>query len=256
VNRKNNYYSYTAHEVALYDEWFSDVGRDEIEFYAYFLEQLPGAALEIGCGTGRLLIPLIKRGFIVDGLDNSSSMLERCKEKAVCESLSITLYEQSMQSLALQKRYATIYVPSCSYMLITQIHDAEETLRRFYEQLQTGGQLLLSFFLPFSAQISPGVWQLRHERMRDCDAVRMIASCAVTYQPFEQIMKEVYRYEVYKEGTLSRAYLTTRFMRWYSYRELVMMLQEAGFTKIICYGDYSFEKAADYHETYIIHAYR
>lgn len=43
----------------------------------------PGGArvLEPMCGSGRFLVPLIKRGFKVDGADPSAPMLERCREK-------------------------------------------------------------------------------------------------------------------------------------------------------------------------------
>ena len=73
----------------LYDALF---GHDDgIEFYMALAAQHPGPVLELGAGTGRIAIPLAKRGFSVTAVELSHTMLETGKEKAEEEGVTIGL---------------------------------------------------------------------------------------------------------------------------------------------------------------------
>ncbi len=61
--------------------------------------------LDIGCGTGRHLIELTKRGYKVTGIDLSESMLNRASEKAAKESLNIDLQKQDARNLTFKKEF-------------------------------------------------------------------------------------------------------------------------------------------------------
>jgi ubiquinone/menaquinone biosynthesis C-methylase UbiE len=51
----NNVESYEGILAETYDMRFSDETFDDTEFYKQMIKEIPGAALELGCGTGRLL---------------------------------------------------------------------------------------------------------------------------------------------------------------------------------------------------------
>ncbi|MDQ3234278.1 MAG: class I SAM-dependent methyltransferase, partial [Pseudobdellovibrionaceae bacterium] len=59
------------------------VGRSfgEIEFYSRHLTGLSGPILEPAVGSGRVLIPLLKAGYQVEGFDISPEMLDSCKKR-------------------------------------------------------------------------------------------------------------------------------------------------------------------------------
>ena len=62
----------------------------DLEFYKKWLPQNKEAKiLELCCGTGRLTIPIVKDGYDIKGVDYTSSMLERAKEKALQAGLKI-----------------------------------------------------------------------------------------------------------------------------------------------------------------------
>ena len=57
-------------------------------------------ALDVGCGTGRLLLDYLSEGLDVDGVEISPEMLKICMEKARGMGLNPTLYQQGIESLA------------------------------------------------------------------------------------------------------------------------------------------------------------
>lgn len=113
------------------------------EPYARFIERYGTPALELGCGSGLPLLDLLERGLEVEGLDASADMLEVCRQKAELRGLSPALHQGLFQSFMLTKRFKSIYVPSASFTLLTNDHDALMALRQIRSHLQTGGALFL-----------------------------------------------------------------------------------------------------------------
>ena len=69
----------TAELAAVYDAIYAD--RDDAGFWRKIAASATGSGpiLELGCGTGRVLLPLARAGFEITGLDLSTAMLERCR---------------------------------------------------------------------------------------------------------------------------------------------------------------------------------
>lgn len=66
----------------MFYECLKPVGHSidgDIEYCSRRLEDITGRVLEAGVGTGRMLIPLIKKGLTIDGIDSSPEMLEQCR---------------------------------------------------------------------------------------------------------------------------------------------------------------------------------
>lgn len=114
-------------------------------FYLDAIRRYGEPALDVGCGTGRLVLDYLATGVDLDGVDNSPEMLAICREKARSLGLEPQLYQQRMEALSLARRYRTIFVPSSSFQLVTKPADARETMRRFFEHLLPGGVLVMPF---------------------------------------------------------------------------------------------------------------
>lgn len=61
--------------------------------------------LDVGCGTGRHSIELAKRGYNVVGIDLSESMLNRAKEKALAENLTVTFQQHDARNLPFENEF-------------------------------------------------------------------------------------------------------------------------------------------------------
>src|SRR2546421_9679501 len=100
-------------------------------FYRNIILHSGQPALDIGCGTGRLLLDYLADGIDIDGVDVSPEMLEICRQKAQKLGLHPTLYQQHVEALDLPRSYRTIIVPSSSFQLITDPQDAAEAMKRY-----------------------------------------------------------------------------------------------------------------------------
>ena len=65
----------------LYDYVPFYTNRPDLDFYLDFAGLTAGSVLELGCGTGRILIPTAAAGYEITGLDFSDHMLARCRQK-------------------------------------------------------------------------------------------------------------------------------------------------------------------------------
>lgn len=79
----------------LIAKWWSEFNEDGPEF----IERDGQPALDVACGTGRLLVPYLRAGLDVDGCDVSPDMIALCREKAEREGLSTTLFVEAMHEL-------------------------------------------------------------------------------------------------------------------------------------------------------------
>ncbi|HEX9610376.1 MAG TPA: methyltransferase domain-containing protein, partial [Gemmatimonadales bacterium] len=89
----------------LYDSVPLYAGRADVGFYVQEAASVRGPVLELGCGTGRMLLPLARAGHTVVGLDNSRQMLARCRAKVAAEPAAvrarITLHDQDVRAFNL-----------------------------------------------------------------------------------------------------------------------------------------------------------
>ena len=222
----------------------------EIEYFKKFVEA-GQPALDVACGTGRLLVPYVRAGLDVDGCDASPDMVALCAQAAQAVGGSPTLSCQAMHELDLPRRYNTIIV--CGGLGLGSTRDQDEqALRRLYEHLEPGGRLVLDNEVPYSNAKHWNRWpvgQRGHlpERTRPPDSRRLgpdgdeyaLEPRLLDLDPLRQ--QEAWQISAYRwrDGELiaqERYQLTSNL---YFSAELVMMLERAGFTNIDVRGEYN-----------------
>src|SRR5260370_19414164 len=106
-------YDYHGLMASTWDIWRDDTAnwRDRV-LYLDLIGQYGEPVLDVGCGTGRLLLDYLAQGIDVDGGDNSAEMLDICRAKAGQGPRVPALYQQRMEQLYLPRRYRTIVRPS------------------------------------------------------------------------------------------------------------------------------------------------
>ncbi|MGC4044057.1 MAG: class I SAM-dependent methyltransferase [Armatimonas sp.] len=101
--------------------------------------------LDLGCATGRIVLPFLESGIDTDGVDNSPELLEICRQKAEARGLSPDLYQQDLIELDLPRRYRTIIGSSSVLQLVTEEPHAHQMMARLYEHLEPHGALIAAF---------------------------------------------------------------------------------------------------------------
>jgi ubiquinone/menaquinone biosynthesis C-methylase UbiE len=223
-------------------------------FYRSILERRDGPALDVGCGTGRLMLDYLKSGLDVDGVDNSPDMLAICRQKATASGIDVDnrLFQQDMDQLQLPRRYATIFVPSSTFQLMTRDREASEALSRFLRHLDPGGLLVMSFM----SKIWPGRrtppqmewsdWHKSGEAQRAEDGAVIRRWIRMRHDHIQQLGHEENRYEVIRDGAILQTehHARSPSLRWYSQSQVHALVETAGFRVEVMTAGFTFDAAA------------
>ena len=218
----------------LYRYWHPHVDKAELEFYRNEIVNCKGRALELACGSGRLLLPYLKEGLNVEGVEASTEMIALLRRKAAKGSIEPgELYCQKLHELSLRTTYALIYCPLGSFQLMSDKSDAEESLKKCYQYLDEGGKLIIALFLPWDeVGTTKGGWFVASDRKLAAKDMREIFREEVKHDPVEQVISVKMRDEIWLKKELLEVKERSLAVRWYSKGEFISMLKEAGFTVI------------------------
>ncbi len=129
-----------------YDSWTER--EVDIPFYKEQVKKYGEPVLELGCGTGRITIPIARKGHEITGLDISKQLLERGKEKAEEEDLDIEWIRGDMKDFYLDRKFNLIFVAFNSIHHILTLEDMEKVLKNVKEHLKPDGRFIIEFFNP------------------------------------------------------------------------------------------------------------
>src|SRR5699024_1423464 len=140
------YYSKLSSQVYDMDKYIG-LSYGDVAFYRDRLASCTGNILEPGVGTGRILIPLLEKGLKVDGFDVSREMLEICRTNCKARGLHPNLFEGKMESVALDKRYEAIIVPTGTFLLLHQREDSMKALKNLYHHIKRCRKCMKDIYL-------------------------------------------------------------------------------------------------------------
>ena len=237
--------------VARYWAEFNDGFRPhEIPYFRQFIENDGQPALDIACGTGRLLLPYLRAGLDVEGCDVSADMIAACREKAQREGFAPSLHVQPMHELDLPRRYRTLYVCGAYGLGSTREQDAQ-ALDVFHELLEPGGTLLLDVEVPYADSRHWKYWPAEarttlpepesepEKREVAADGAEYgLRSRLLAVDPLDQSVTFEMRVEVWRGGVLEAWEVHRLDARYYFVNELRLMIERAGFRDIVVHGDH------------------
>ena len=238
----------------LVAEWWAEFNDDfrphEIPYFQAFIEADGQPALDVACGTGRLLLPYLRAGLDVDGCDVSADMIAACRRKAALEGLEPNLSVQPMHELDLDRTYRTIFVCGSFGLGSDRERDAE-ALVRFREHLEPGGTLLLDIGLPYGELHSWGYWphgkrtslpepkRPMEMRRRAADGADFALSRRMLdIDPLEQMVTLAINVEKWRGDVLEAEEEHVLHHVMYLKHELLLMLERAGFTDVVVHGEH------------------
>jgi len=145
-------YQDTPLAVEVYDHMERVKAMPDLPFWLDYARKAGGPVLELGCGTGRVVIPIAREGIEITGLDVSSLMLERTRAKLQEEPEAVrhrvSLAEASMHDFTLGKEYALVFSAFRSFQVLKTVDDQLSCLSCVRSHLKKGGRFILDVFNP------------------------------------------------------------------------------------------------------------
>jgi len=234
---------YNELEARLHDLFWAAEGESaELPLLENFLRQYPGTSLELGCGSGRLLLPLMAEGYLIEGLDNSEEMLQLCREQAgeLDPALDPVLHQASIEDFQAGAVYGSIIIPAFTLQLVSP-EKISASLLNIHQHLHPGGGLYLTLFIPWAeitGDLEESSWFLDQETaMRDGN----LARCHTRFEikRLSQQLTRDHRYEIVsQEKGIIETSTSTQQLNWYWRREIEMLLHHAGFSIQEIIGDF------------------
>jgi len=136
----------------LYDHVVPYRNRPDVAFYVEAAKESGGPVLEVGCGTGRVLIPTAREGVEIMGLDLSLPMLEECRKGLLHEpeevQSRVRLVEADMRDFNLGQSFNLVTIPFRPFQHLTTVDDQLSCLGSIRRHLVEGGCLIFDIFNP------------------------------------------------------------------------------------------------------------
>lgn len=138
--------AYGERWATVYDDWYPPLDDDDPMVTTLAQLAGDGPALELGVGTGRVALPLARRGVDVHGVDASEAMLERLRAKAGADELTVTVGD--ITEVDLGRRFRLVFgVFNVVFNLLAQ--DAQVRLfENAARHLEPDGTLVVETFVP------------------------------------------------------------------------------------------------------------
>lgn len=237
---------YRQLEAILHDAFWEEEGEAaELPLIGHFLKQYPGTALELGCGSGRLLLPLMAKGFLIEGLDCSAEMLALCRERAT--TTIPVLHQAEIEDFDTGTLFGAILIPAFTLQLLCpgRLPAILDNIKR---HLQPGGGLYLTTFIPWAeitGELEQGEWFLDQEITLPAGNAARCQTCFQIERLSQRLARE-HRYEVLDaDGQVTETSTSCHELSWYWPREMKAMLRDAGFTVQEVIGDFVPGKPCD-----------
>lgn len=234
---------------AIADLYDDDMGRNnpghDIAFYREYARRAAGRVLELGCGTGRITIPLVKDGCEVVAIDSSARMLQAFKAKAARalssqEQQRLIVKQADMRHFVAEEPFSLILCPFCAFTYITRTDDQVAFLKNIRSHLRDDGLFIVDSFVPkheILAHDGAAEWR-DYERVRS-DGTLMKRRKVITQNRTTQINEVTRIYELYDAaGALIRTVRMEDRIRYMFKGELEYFLRYQGFDIVEIFGDY------------------
>jgi SAM-dependent methyltransferase len=173
--------------AARYDESSADMFEPSVlDPTVDFLAGLAGdgAALELGIGTGRIALPLSRRGVPVHGIDLSEAMVARLRAKPGAERIGVTIGD--FATTTVDGRFSVAYLVFNTVMNLTSQDAQVACFQNVAAHLEPGGRFVIEVGVPPLQRLPPG------------ETVRAFA-VTPTYLGFDEV-------DVVNQGLISHHY--------------------------------------------------
>jgi SAM-dependent methyltransferase len=233
----------TAHTVyyiyrdgKAYDNMFSNMTSD-LPFWGAQARACGGPILELGCGTGRVAIPLAKLGYAVTGIDLADAMLTEARSKAAEQLVDVEWVKADMRDFNLGRTFGLVIIPANALCHLLTLSDFETCLDSVKRHLGPDGRFVIDVFVPKMELLldKPGE-RFPFAEYYDPDIhSTVVVTESYIYEPDTQIKRVTTHHTIPGQEA---EYVGALHMRMYFPQELDALIKYNGFRVDAKYGSY------------------
>lgn len=232
-----------ARLVPFYELEYSGF-TDDLPLYVNLARAGDGTALELGCGTGRVLRALAGAGIRAVGVDRSAAMLEQARRLlAATTTGQVELRQADMRSMTLGRRFGLVFAALNTFMHLETQADQLATLHSAARHLAPDGRFVLDLFNPYTCVVPErsGLLTLHCEHRLEDPPRHVLHFECQSIDPAAQRIEVTFLYdETFPDGTVRRTAATFP-MRYCYLPELELLLAAGGLALEAAYGSYDLD---------------
>jgi len=226
----------------LFDFLFAMEKKDDIPLYLKFAGITGGNILEVACGSGRVLLPLVKEGFNVFGFDNSKKMIEIAHKRIHKEKKmnNAHLFLGDMADFYLKKKFNMAFIAYNTFNHILNDREQINSLIAIRECLVSGGTFIMEVIHDRKFTYNGIVY--RRTKYNDKLNIKIEAYSSTEYDHLKDIEKVSWYYIVKEKRTIKRLLKSVFLRKVIKMTDIHTMLQACNFENISLYGSYDLIK--------------
>jgi len=221
----------------------------DLPFYLELAEQTAGPILEVACGTGRVLLPIARKGIEIHGVDNSRPMLRTLENSLAREPRDVrarvTLHQGDMRDFRLSARFPLVIIPFRPMQHMYSVQDQVSALTTAAFHLSEGGILVFDVFYPkfdvILARMNEEALEFEWSPGPDSAEVVRRYFRKESVDKINQIFYFTFIYRTFRAGELVLEETESFQLSYFTYPHLRALFLLAGLEPVAEYG--SFAKA-------------
>ena len=206
-------------------------------FYRGLAQEAGGRVLDLGCGTGRVLLAIADTGIPCTGLDASPRMLEVFRRRLSNPTLRLVCARMQDFDLG-EDRFALIYSAFRAFQHLYTVEDQLACLACVRRHLAPGGRFAFDVFAPRLDRIAAAEEPEAEDARFELEGEEVVRHTAVSRDHATQMMHVRMRYERRREGVVVGDDVAEFQMRYFFRFELEHLLARAGFGQIEILGGF------------------
>lgn len=216
---------------------------EDLDMYRNYAELCGGRILELGSGSGRVLLPLARSGFHITGLDSSARMLDVARKHVYAEGLAsrVQLVHDDMRTFLLDQKYRMAFIALGSFGHLITRKDQMSVLQTVRSHMSPGGTFIIDISNADARYMEDLSGQMLHQGTWYSDDgtyyTHFVSPASATQM---HLLELTHFYDRYQQGGPVHRTIVTTSLYLFERNEIELLLERAGFVVKDVYGDYHF----------------
>lgn len=233
--------------AAEYYDLFHSSRQEDVDFWTGIADRIGGPVLEIGCGTGRVGLEIVRHGNELCGIDQSEDILNIFRRKLAAQpeevQSRVELHQWDMRTFQLDRQFPLAIIPFRPLQHMLTLDDQIATLANARRHIKTGGFLGFDVFFPNFAAFEQrdGVEKFERDWVNESGNTVKRFFLRHRVDRVNQVIYGSFIFRTYDGDTLVSEEISPLDMSFYTYPHLRLLLKLTGFEPVEEYGSFALE---------------